>query len=252
MPVSSSGVLPRRCACPCQGESPSDLLPANHALPGSRRLHLDWWLAWSCRSRGSARSVRLSKTIRANRDRAFAALHHPPFVTWAVSDGRHHPRLDALVNPTGPRGPDHAPGKRHSRTESRPAPSQTPQFLAGCWRHGSTRVPAFVRMEMITPKTCSPTRLRRPEANAPPPSLDTTQRAEENPERFRPGPVGIDQALASIAPRKALFEDANTGAGRDPGAGPLAGPPASPIAGSSSGGSSPVDRPARAACEVAG
>jgi len=36
-------------------------------------LHLDWWLAWACRSRIPS-FVKLSKTIRANRDRILAAI----------------------------------------------------------------------------------------------------------------------------------------------------------------------------------
>jgi transposase len=36
-------------------------------------LHLDWWLAWACRSRIPA-FVKLSRTIRANRDRIVAAV----------------------------------------------------------------------------------------------------------------------------------------------------------------------------------
>jgi len=36
------------------------------------RAHLDWWLAWACRCRIPA-FVKLSKTVRANRDRVLAA-----------------------------------------------------------------------------------------------------------------------------------------------------------------------------------
>lgn len=35
--------------------------------------HLDWWLAWACRSRIPA-FVTLSKTVRANRERILAAV----------------------------------------------------------------------------------------------------------------------------------------------------------------------------------
>ena len=35
--------------------------------------HLGWWLAWACRSRIPA-FVKLSKTVRANRDRILAAV----------------------------------------------------------------------------------------------------------------------------------------------------------------------------------
>ena len=35
--------------------------------------HLDWWLAWACRSRIPA-FVTLSKTVRANRERVLAAV----------------------------------------------------------------------------------------------------------------------------------------------------------------------------------
>jgi transposase len=35
-------------------------------------VHLDWWLAWACRSRIPA-FVTLSKTVRANRERVLAA-----------------------------------------------------------------------------------------------------------------------------------------------------------------------------------
>ncbi|MGH9895767.1 MAG: ISL3 family transposase, partial [bacterium] len=41
--------------------------------PQDAPLHLDWWLAWACRSRIPA-FVKLSKTIRANRDRILAAV----------------------------------------------------------------------------------------------------------------------------------------------------------------------------------
>lgn len=41
--------------------------------PTDAAAHLDWWLAWACRSRIPA-FVRLSKTVRANRDRILAAV----------------------------------------------------------------------------------------------------------------------------------------------------------------------------------
>jgi transposase len=41
--------------------------------PQEAPLHLDWWLAWACRSRIPA-FVKLSRTIRANRDRILAAV----------------------------------------------------------------------------------------------------------------------------------------------------------------------------------
>ena len=41
--------------------------------PQDAGLHLDWWLAWACRCRIPA-FVKLSKTIRANRDRILAAV----------------------------------------------------------------------------------------------------------------------------------------------------------------------------------
>jgi transposase len=41
--------------------------------PQDAPLHLEWWLAWACRSRIPS-FVRLSKTIRANRDRILAAI----------------------------------------------------------------------------------------------------------------------------------------------------------------------------------
>ena len=41
--------------------------------PQDAPLHLDWWLAWACRSRIPS-FVKLSKTIRANRDRILAAV----------------------------------------------------------------------------------------------------------------------------------------------------------------------------------
>ncbi|MBK5229133.1 MAG: ISL3 family transposase, partial [Actinobacteria bacterium] len=41
--------------------------------PQDAALHLDWWLAWACRCRIPA-FVKLSKTIRANRDRILAAV----------------------------------------------------------------------------------------------------------------------------------------------------------------------------------
>lgn len=41
--------------------------------PQDAGLHLDWWLAWACRSRIPA-FVKLSKTIRSNRDRILAAV----------------------------------------------------------------------------------------------------------------------------------------------------------------------------------
>ncbi|MQB01441.1 MAG: hypothetical protein GEU78_14310 [Actinobacteria bacterium] len=41
--------------------------------PQDASLHLDWWLAWACRSRIPS-FVRLSKTIRASRDRVLAAV----------------------------------------------------------------------------------------------------------------------------------------------------------------------------------
>lgn len=43
------------------------------ARPQDAPEHLDWWLAWACRSRIPA-FVALSKTIRANRDRILAAV----------------------------------------------------------------------------------------------------------------------------------------------------------------------------------
>ena len=43
------------------------------ARPQEAALHLDWWLAWACRCRIPA-FVKLSKTIRANRDRILAAV----------------------------------------------------------------------------------------------------------------------------------------------------------------------------------
>jgi transposase len=43
------------------------------AHPDHAGEHLDWWLAWACRSRIPA-FVTLSKTIRANRDRILAAV----------------------------------------------------------------------------------------------------------------------------------------------------------------------------------
>ncbi len=41
--------------------------------PRDAGMHLDWWLAWACRSRIPA-FVTLSKTVRANRDRILAAV----------------------------------------------------------------------------------------------------------------------------------------------------------------------------------
>ena len=41
--------------------------------PQDAGLHLDWWLAWACRSRIPA-FVKLSRTIRRNRDRILAAV----------------------------------------------------------------------------------------------------------------------------------------------------------------------------------
>jgi transposase len=41
--------------------------------PQDAPLHLDWWLAWACRSRIPA-FVKLSRTIRSNRDRILAAV----------------------------------------------------------------------------------------------------------------------------------------------------------------------------------
>ncbi len=41
--------------------------------PADAPRHLDWWLAWACRSRIPS-FVALSKTIRANRDRILAAV----------------------------------------------------------------------------------------------------------------------------------------------------------------------------------
>ncbi|CAN5192194.1 ISL3-like element IS1557 family transposase [soil metagenome] len=43
------------------------------ARPQDAALHLDWWLAWACRCRISP-FVKLSRTIRANRDRILAAV----------------------------------------------------------------------------------------------------------------------------------------------------------------------------------
>ena len=43
------------------------------AHPADAPTHLDWWLAWACRSRIPA-LVTLSKTVRANRDRILAAV----------------------------------------------------------------------------------------------------------------------------------------------------------------------------------
>ncbi|MDP9222929.1 MAG: transposase, partial [Actinomycetota bacterium] len=41
--------------------------------PQDAALHLDWWLAWACRCRIPS-FVKLSKTIRGNRDRILAAI----------------------------------------------------------------------------------------------------------------------------------------------------------------------------------
>lgn len=41
--------------------------------PQDAPLHLDWWLAWACRSRIPS-FVKLSKTVRANRERILAAV----------------------------------------------------------------------------------------------------------------------------------------------------------------------------------
>ncbi len=43
------------------------------ADPADAPRHLDWWLAWACRSRIPA-LVTLSRTVRANRDRILAAV----------------------------------------------------------------------------------------------------------------------------------------------------------------------------------
>lgn len=43
------------------------------ADPADAPTHLDWWLAWACRSRIPA-FISLSKTVRANRDRILAAV----------------------------------------------------------------------------------------------------------------------------------------------------------------------------------
>lgn len=43
------------------------------ARPQDARAHLDWWLAWACRSRIPV-FVKLSQTIRANRDPILAAV----------------------------------------------------------------------------------------------------------------------------------------------------------------------------------
>jgi len=43
------------------------------AEPADAPAHLDWWLAWACRSRIPA-FVTLSKTVRANRERVLAAV----------------------------------------------------------------------------------------------------------------------------------------------------------------------------------
>jgi transposase len=43
------------------------------ADPDDAPAHLDWWLAWACRSRIPA-FLTLSKTVRANRDRVLAAV----------------------------------------------------------------------------------------------------------------------------------------------------------------------------------
>ncbi len=43
------------------------------ADPAQAARHLDWWLAWACRSRIPA-FVTLSKTLRANRERILAAV----------------------------------------------------------------------------------------------------------------------------------------------------------------------------------
>ena len=43
------------------------------AQPKDAPRHLDWWLAWACRSRVPA-FITLSRTVRANRDRILAAV----------------------------------------------------------------------------------------------------------------------------------------------------------------------------------
>ena len=47
--------------------------PYRLARPADAAKHLDWWLAWACRSRIPA-FVTWSKTVRANRDRILAAV----------------------------------------------------------------------------------------------------------------------------------------------------------------------------------
>ena len=41
--------------------------------PADAEVHLEWWLAWACRSRIPA-FVTLSKTVHANRERILAAI----------------------------------------------------------------------------------------------------------------------------------------------------------------------------------
>ncbi|MPZ91811.1 MAG: hypothetical protein GEU68_09315 [Actinobacteria bacterium] len=58
--------------------------------PQDAALHLDWWLAWACRCRIPA-FVKLSRTIRANRNRILAA----------VELGLSNSKLEGLINHRG-------------------------------------------------------------------------------------------------------------------------------------------------------
>ena len=64
-----SGPVPYRCWQHKEGLRDLYRLPD----PAGAEHHLDWWLAWACRSRIPA-FVTLSKTVRTNRERVLAAI----------------------------------------------------------------------------------------------------------------------------------------------------------------------------------
>jgi hypothetical protein len=104
---------------------------------------------------------------------------------------------------------------------------------------------ALVRVEMITPRICSPAVLRTP-------SPETTRRCLEKPEPAGRGAAGISRTPELDRPAEGTLRCSKSGGCCDPGAEPLAGSAAGSMARSSSGGSSPVVRPAHAPRGVAG
>jgi len=106
------------------------------ARPQDAPLHLDWWLAWACRSRIPS-FVTLSKTIRANRDRILAA----------VELGLSNSKLEGLIICTGERAVIHVTDEAQGGS----AVAWETRYLQRCLRRGRRSldriVPALEALE---------------------------------------------------------------------------------------------------------